>query len=155
MTKRESIQTISDIADRALITLSRAGISDKKISVMMDLEFIHEIMPLNLDQLLSFDDENFAHDITGIYAHWNRATKTMDDFFSPRCALPAPMEYVATVTLVHIELGDQVKGEFRGNCRYDVVRKAFAELTPMDQFDDDQEYKVLDVFAHTETVANG
>jgi hypothetical protein len=145
---------MSDVANRAIAHLATQGITQDKLSVMMDLEYVDAIIPLDFDRLLAFDEGNFGHDINGIYQNFNRATKEMENCFCPRSAKPEPtvMEYVARVTLVHIETNDNVTGEFRGKGRYDVVRQAFAELTPMDQYDDDQEYKVLDVFAHTETV---
>lgn len=88
MTKRETMQTISDIADRALAVLSAYGIRAQKIDLFMDLDYVNDVCPLDFDRLLAFDDENFAHDITGIYKHFDRATKTLKDCFVPRCSKP-------------------------------------------------------------------
>lgn len=42
--------------------------------------------PLDLERLLSFDDENFGHDVFGIRRHIDRNTGALGDFFLPRCA---------------------------------------------------------------------
>ena len=86
MTKRETFETISAIADRALVVLANAGIQDTKLSFSMDLEFIDCNMDLDFDRFLAFDDGNFAHDVIGIYENWNRRTKEMENCFAPRCS---------------------------------------------------------------------
>ncbi len=80
---REQIETISAIADRFL----NIAPLHKKIDVMMDLEYTHEETPLDLDQLLAFDNGNFAHDLFGIIENFNRQTKSMDNCFSPRASI--------------------------------------------------------------------
>ena len=79
-------EAISRIADKGLLLLNGLGANTDKISVVMDLEFTHAEIPMDLDKLESFDDFNFAHDIVGIYKHFNRRTYKMDDFFLPRCS---------------------------------------------------------------------
>lgn len=89
MTKTE-MTTIVAIAKRAVADVFKPqGVQVEFIDVMMDLEFTHAVIPLRLDELLVADAGNFGHDIAGIYQHFNRVTKTMDDCFVPRFAVPA------------------------------------------------------------------
>lgn len=155
MTKRETMKTISDVADRAIAFLQSQGITQDKLSIVMDLDYVDDIIPLDFDVLLAFDDANFGHDIAGIYRHFDRQTKTMGDCFCPRSAKQEPRkryagtqfeaddEITADVTLVHIETGDRVDGRYTGATRYEIVAQAFKYLTGLEQWDDDQAYKVL------------
>jgi hypothetical protein len=61
----------------------------KKLDLMMDLEYTNEEIPLDLEQLLTFPEGDFCHDLFGIYYNFNRETKKMDNCFLPRSALPA------------------------------------------------------------------
>ncbi len=89
MTKIE-MTTIVAIAKRAVEDVFKPqGVQVEFIDVMMDLEFTHAVIPLRLADLLAADAGNFGHDIAGIYRHFNRVTKTMDDGFCPRYAVPA------------------------------------------------------------------
>jgi len=89
MTKTE-MTTIVAIAKRAMADVFKPqGVAIEFIDLMMDLEFTHAAIPLRLDELLAADAGNFGHDIAGIYRHFNRVTKTMDDGFCPRYAVPA------------------------------------------------------------------
>ncbi len=88
MTKRETMETMSDVANRAIRHLANQGIRQDKLTTIMDLEYVNEICPLDFDILLAFDDGNFGHDINGIYKHFDRQTKTLNDCFSPRCSKP-------------------------------------------------------------------
>lgn len=84
---RKDFETLSAIADRALTLYAQIPeIRDKKIDVCMDIENAHDQIPLNLEQLLTFDEGNFAHDIFGIRRHMDRGTATLGDCFVPRCA---------------------------------------------------------------------
>ena len=85
---RHNIDTMSKIADRGLpVIRSITPYKIKKLDVMMDLEYTNNVIPLDFDQLLAFDDGNFNHDISGIYANFNRETLQMDNCFTPRCAI--------------------------------------------------------------------
>jgi len=89
MTHSETMQkmkTMSDVANRAIAHLASQGIRQDKLTTMMDLEYVNDVIPLDFDILLAFDDGNFGHDINGIYTHFDRATKTMGDCFCPRSA---------------------------------------------------------------------
>jgi hypothetical protein len=80
---------MSDCADRALIYYADImGIQEKKLSVMMDLEFVDEVIPLDFDRLLASSASDFGHDMAGIYQNWNRQAKEMENCFVPRCAKP-------------------------------------------------------------------
>ncbi len=104
--QREKMETMSDVANRVLKLFrydnplwnrdrfnpdapatGYAYEGAKKIDVMMDLEYVNEVIPLDFDRLLAFDDGNFIHDMAGIYQHFDRATKTMGDCFCPRSAI--------------------------------------------------------------------
>jgi hypothetical protein len=63
---------------------------DTVLDVLMDLEFVNDVCPLDFDKLLAFDDQDFLHDLGGIYRHFNRETKTLEDGFNPRCSKPEP-----------------------------------------------------------------
>jgi len=78
--------TIGKIADRAEALFSRLGIPmpTDRMSLIMDIEFTNYHMTLDLERLLTFRDEDFAHDIGGILCHFNRETLKMDDNFIPR-----------------------------------------------------------------------
>ena len=80
------IDLMSAIADRGLKMLP-TNLGIRKIDVMMDLEYTNEETPLDLEKFLNFDGGDFAHDICGIFHNFNRATKSMDNFFVPRCAV--------------------------------------------------------------------
>lgn len=45
--------------------------------------------PLNYAQLLTFDDQQFLHDVAGIWSHMDRNTRKLDPLFAPRCSVPA------------------------------------------------------------------
>lgn len=130
---------LSMIADRALALYARQGITESKLNVFMDLEYVDEIIPLDFDLLASFPDGDFAHDMNGIYKHWDRANKKMDNCFAPRCSrtghplrggdpLPKPVDPTrqetpdGIVTMIddNVDDGYIVNVEFNGHVeRYD------------------------------------
>jgi len=61
------------------------------LSLIMDLEAVHEANPLRLKALLEADTFNFWHDIAGIINYINRGAgegeSIFTDFFSPRFTL--------------------------------------------------------------------
>lgn len=82
----------SDKYDKIRRVVERArdiGMINKKSEVLglfMDIDVIQrEGSQLDLDRLLSFPDEDFAHDIAGIINHLNRITGELEDCFVPRC----------------------------------------------------------------------
>ena len=81
MTNFYEYKLISLIAKRALTELI---IPTDHQSMMMDIEFTHEINPLRLADLLDADLGNFGHDLSGIYNNFNRATRQLDNFWIPR-----------------------------------------------------------------------
>jgi len=79
--KIEEMTLIEQIVNRAE---SELGYSDK-VGLMMDLAYVHtKCFELNFADLVKADKENFAHDIQGIYKHWNRKDMRMDGGFLPR-----------------------------------------------------------------------
>jgi len=85
---RDKIDTIVRIAERGLTALQNAGVEPmNKLDLMMDVEYTNDVIPLDLQQFIDFDDDDFSHDIGGIYSNFNRVTKQMDNQFVPRCAV--------------------------------------------------------------------
>lgn len=69
------------IADRAVgMTLS-----DEEKDVEMDVGATHLLIPLDLQKLLDFDDQNFIHDVVGIRNCLDRENFQMLHHFLPRC----------------------------------------------------------------------
>lgn len=91
MTKSD-YKTCSKIAQRLfnLLRLANPPMTayrgDTVTDVILDLEYVNEVCPLDFDRLLTFDDGNFLHDMSGIYRHFDRQTKQLTDCFSPRCS---------------------------------------------------------------------
>ena len=84
--KRDSARTIYNL----LVKIANRAYLDFNLdytTALMDVEFVHEVSPLNLEKFLEFDGDNFAHDIYGIYNNMNRDTKTLENCFVPRCTL--------------------------------------------------------------------
>lgn len=83
MDKKERFIKQLQIAKRAMVKgLTRGDM----ITVAMDIELADDIFNLRLDDLLSADEFNFAHDICGIQTHINRRLKCFEDCFVPRYA---------------------------------------------------------------------
>ncbi len=89
MTDKHDFLLMAQIAERALRAPLVLPCATKKLDVMMDLEYTNDETPLDLEKFLGFDDGNFNHDIVGIYENFNRKTLKMDNYFSPRCTIPA------------------------------------------------------------------
>lgn len=79
---KEETKTILKITGRAADLLNA-----DTLTTAMDVEFVHINTPLDLNGLLEADDENFAHDISGIRRHLNRDTGELRDCFCPRYTL--------------------------------------------------------------------
>ena len=80
---------ISQIAKRYNSVLAQHGINAvDHLSMVMDIEGVHKVMPLNLHALLAADVGDFAHDVGGIFQHFDRASRTVADCFVPRFACP-------------------------------------------------------------------
>lgn len=83
MTQKDEKMLMFKIAERAddlgLLMFDR-------ISLLLDLELVHEKIGLKIKELYGADDANFAHDIIGIQNNVNRAEKTFNDLFLPRYA---------------------------------------------------------------------
>ena len=83
MVSKCEMKQIMEIAKRA----KAIGVPGDIISIMMDIEFTHMVNKLDLSAMLNADNNNFAHDVFGIYKHFNRTTKQLDGCFSPRFSL--------------------------------------------------------------------
>ena len=86
MTTRNEFETIARIADRALSTVP--GVQ-KRLDLIMDIDYAHQDIPIKLDELLAADDGNFMHDVTGIVCNLNRRTLKLENCFVPRYAVHA------------------------------------------------------------------
>ena len=84
MTLNQDQQLKSAIADRAVKMFNRFGVPVRKIDILMDIDYVNEICPMRLRELLDADDFNFSHDIGGIYRHFNRETRQLENCFIPR-----------------------------------------------------------------------
>ena len=74
---------INRVVDRVVVLLPTVSRHD----CMRALHAVHSNgCPLDLSQLLAFDDFNFLHDIVGIYRHLDRKSGELRDCFVPRCA---------------------------------------------------------------------
>lgn len=76
-------------ADAALAIADRAARMDPSLdrtAVSMDVITVHNVVGLKLDDMLSADDLNFAHDVFGIRRHLDRETGQLKDHFLPRFA---------------------------------------------------------------------
>jgi hypothetical protein len=82
---KEDYQLIAKIAKKAVKLYSEYEVKLDYQSTIMDLEVVHHINPLKLQELLEANSVNFMHDITGINRHLNRETFVLEECFSPRC----------------------------------------------------------------------
>ena len=74
---------MESIASRAL----RMGFKRDRTDLIMDLAATHcNGCRLDLIKFVNFTDFNFAHDVSGIIRHLNRATGKLENCFFPRCA---------------------------------------------------------------------
>lgn len=76
---------IGKIADRAAMLYAKHDVRVERLDTFLDVAAVHQkIQPLRLDDLLTADDLNFIHDITGINRHLDRDNYRLNDGFSPR-----------------------------------------------------------------------
>lgn len=87
METRTQIELISQIANRAMALFEKHGISEDKLSVMMDIEYVNEVNPLRLNELLLAPEGDFSHDMFGIREHFDRQNKRLLNCFAPRYSL--------------------------------------------------------------------
>lgn len=79
--KKEEYLKIAKIAERAE---KMEALAFDRLSLIMDLQNVHEKVGLRLDELLNADEFNFLHDIVGIQNNMNRETCELENCFSPR-----------------------------------------------------------------------
>ena len=78
------IKTLYDTILKVITRIKKNNlVYSDQLSMVMDLEY----SKIDLDKLLSFDDFNFGHDVSGIAKYFNRKTKSFDDCFVPRAGL--------------------------------------------------------------------
>lgn len=83
--RNAAMDTIGKIADRAVNLYATHEVRIERINVLMDLMAVHfDVQKLRLDDLLTADDFNFMHDISGINHHLDRDNYRLMDHFSPR-----------------------------------------------------------------------
>lgn len=84
VTKQESA-IIHQIAQRAVKMAKEAGVEYDTLDAEMDVTAVHANgNPLRLEEFLSADNFNFAHDAFGIRNNLNRKTGRLKGLFSPR-----------------------------------------------------------------------
>lgn len=104
MTAKQEFETIVKICERA----EKMGISSgERMTLLMDLENVHQNIGLNLVGLLEADELNFAHDIIGIQTHINRNTKELEDFFVPRYAQQKDMNLNSIIDQAKAKASEQ------------------------------------------------
>lgn len=81
---RQRFELILEIADRALGMARANRLQIEKLELVMDLDYADQFIPLNLRDLASAPDSDFAHDVFGIRRHLNRQTKKLEGYFMPR-----------------------------------------------------------------------
>lgn len=86
MMTKENAQRLGLIADRGVKLFAELGVKVERLDVLMDLEYCNDDIPLDLDVLEAFGSRDFDHDLIGIYRHFNRETKKLENGFVPRCA---------------------------------------------------------------------
>ena len=95
ISRKESL-VCSEIAKRLfkLLRIQNVPIGIYKgaqiLDVLMDLENVNDVCRLDFDKLLAFGDIDFLHDMGGIWDHFNRVTKQLENGFDPRCSKPEP-----------------------------------------------------------------
>lgn len=92
--RKEEVMTIFRIAERAANACARMdpdplwlGGKNDFAGLVMDLEACHALhCRLELNRLEDATDDDFMHDVMGIYHHFSRTTGTLQDCFMPRYA---------------------------------------------------------------------
>ena len=83
MKKNIELNTIISIAERALtVGFTR----DQFLSLTMDVQRCHNLQPLRLNELLGADRSTFAHDVGGIWRHYDRKADAVTGCFLARTA---------------------------------------------------------------------
>lgn len=82
------MQAIDKIVIRARLLMPTID----RLSLFMDLEYIHNTIGLELNDLLNTDNSNFIHDIVGITNNINRLTGRLENCFVPRYSKNYPKE---------------------------------------------------------------
>lgn len=73
------------IADRFMSITTQDLPQDIAVDIAIRLSYCHMNTPLDLDAMLTTEDTfSFKHDVVGIYNHFDVASKSMKDCFSPR-----------------------------------------------------------------------
>jgi hypothetical protein len=72
------------IGQRAALIANRSRVEFDPVVCAIVVMSVAEKFQLRLDELLEADEGNFAHDVFGMMRHYDIATGTMRDCFSPR-----------------------------------------------------------------------
>ena len=84
----ETIRYTRKILERAE-SLGLDPVEKDRPGLCMDLEAASLVVDIDYEQLLTASDVEFAHDVLGIYRHFNRDTGVLDEGFAPRFAREA------------------------------------------------------------------
>lgn len=74
------------IAHRAERKFEAQGLSREYTEWFIDIDLTHSKCPLDLRGLLNAKEQDFMHDLAGIYNHLNRQTMELENYFVPRYA---------------------------------------------------------------------
>ena len=88
------LESILDRADALAARIPWPGYT--RLALAMDIEFVHaDIVRLDLAALARAPDFDFAHDVIGIWNHYNRISGKLEGGFLPRFAIVAKQEGIA------------------------------------------------------------
>ena len=86
-THRGTMEVEAEIAKRAVLMAKKHDIPYRQMDAVMDIDACHSNgCALNLGELLTADDFNFAHDVFGIRENIDRKTGQLQNCFLPRYA---------------------------------------------------------------------
>ena len=84
---KDEMLKIRKLSAKAVSLAEKIGVDYKMTDIAMDLTACHANgCKLKLEELLSADEFNFAHDVFGIRRHLDRDTGELKDCFLPRFA---------------------------------------------------------------------
>ena len=85
-TQKGAGKALSAVVDRAKDLSTFRDFRDWP-GLLMDVHASTADVPLDFEAWMAADDYEFAHDLAGIYQHFNRRTGRLDGGFTPRFAL--------------------------------------------------------------------
>lgn len=78
--------TINRISDRAERLAKDAGVRVERLTIILTIDAVNDLIGLDLERLEEADIGNFAHDVFGLLRHYNPMTDSIENGFYPRYA---------------------------------------------------------------------